>query len=380
MSTDTSPSRRPVTVRRESPWRQVDVVLLGTTLLLSLFGVLMITSANREALRSAGADPYLYLKKQMMFVVLGAIGMAVVTLWDYRTYLDLSAVLYLGSIVLLLGVFAMPAKKGAHGWYDLGVFQLQPSEFTKIVIILVLASYGSAQRSQLDLRRFLTVLALAGVPTGLIYLEPDLGTALVFGVIVLTMLWVSGARAAHLAGLLGTLVVTMVAAVQLGVLKAYQLDRLTSFVNAEGNVTGAAYNVDQSTIAIGSGRLLGKGIFGGTQTRFQFVPERHTDFIFSVVGEQLGLIGGLFVLALLGIVCWRIWRIAAVARDAAGSLVCIGVLAFFLFQVFENVGMAMGIMPVTGIPLPFLSYGGSSTIVEFLAVGLVLNVGMHRFR
>ena len=224
-----------------------------------------------------------------------------------------------------------------------------------------------------------TVLVLAAIPTGLIYLQPDLGTALVFLVIIVVMLWVSGARAAHLGGLAGLGLVSMLATVKLGILKQYQIRRLTSFVNAEGSARTDGYNVVQSKIAIGSGGVTGQGLFQGTQARLGFLPERHTDFIFSVVGEQLGLVGGITILLLLGIVCWRIWHTATVARDTAGTLICVGVLALFLFQIFENVGMTMAIMPVTGIPLPFLSYGGSSTIAEFVAIGLVLNVGMHRF-
>ena len=370
----------PTSVRRDAPWRQLDFMLMSVTGALACLGLLMITSASRDYLASNNFDPNLYLKKQLIFVVLGFGAMVFVTLFDYRVFLDLSPVLYFGSVVLLMGLFAVPAHKGAHGWYQLGLFQFQPAEFTKIVLILTLAAYGAAQRSQLDLRRFVTVLALAGVPTGLIYLQPDLGTALVFLVIILVMLWVSGARAAHMGALAGLGVVLIAATVQLGILKQYQLKRLTSFVNAEGTARAEGYNVVNSKIAIGSGGFTGRGLFQGTQARLGYLPERHTDFIFSVIGEQLGLVGGVTILLLLGIVCWRIWRIATTARDSAGTLICVGVLALFLFQIFENVGMTMAIMPVTGIPLPFLSYGGSSTIAEFVAVGLVLNVGMHRYR
>ena len=370
----------PAGAGRESPWRHVDFLLLSVTGALAALGPLVISSASRGYLQTKGLDSNLYLKKQIMFVAIGAVAMIATAAFDYRNYLDLSPILYLGTLVLLVGLFAVPAHKGAHGWYEFGLFQFQPAEFTKIVLILTLAAYGAAQRNLLDLRRFLTVLVLSAIPTGLVYLQPDLGTALVFLVIIVLMLWFSGATASHLGGLVLLGLASMFATVKLGILKKYQIKRLTSFVNAEGLAQGDGYNVIQSKIAIGSGGFTGRGLYRGTQARFGFLPERQTDFIFSVIGEQLGLVGGATILLLFAIVCWRIWRTAASARDTAGTLICTGVLGMFLFQVFENAGMTMGIMPVTGIPLPFLSYGGSSTIAEFIAIGLVLNVGMRRYR
>ncbi len=361
-------------------WRQIDQILVGAVAALASLGLVMIYASNRDALLRDGGDPQKFLKKQLIFVALGVGAMLATLLFDYQNYLEFSPVLYVGSLVLLVGLFAVPAKKGAHGWYDLGLFQLQPAEFTKIVMILVLAAYGSLQRNQFDLRRFVTIILVSAVPIGLIYLQPDLGTALVFLVILFVLLWLSGAESSHLVGLIGLGLASMFLTVKLGILKEYQIKRLTSFLDTSGSERNEAYNVLQSKIAIGSGGLSGKGLFGGTQAKLGYVPERHTDFIFSVVGEQLGLIGGLVVLLLFSIVAWRIWRVAAGASDTAGMLICGGVLALFLFQVFENVGMTMGIMPVTGIPLPFLSYGGSSTIAAFIGVGLVLNVSRSRYR
>jgi len=193
------------------------------------------------------------------------------------------------------------------------------------------------------------------------------------------VLVVAGARPRHIAILCGAAIVGMLAVVQLGVLKQYQVDRLTAFANPTNDPQHTAYNLAQAKAAIGSGGLFGKGLFKGTQTNLSFVPEQQTDFIFTVVGEELGFAGAFTLLALFAIVVWRTWRTATLARDLFGTLLCVGVLAMFMFQIFENVGMTMGIMPIAGIPLPFMSYGGSSTVANFAAVGLVLNVHMRRF-
>jgi rod shape determining protein RodA len=351
-----------------------DALLVTLVVALSSFGVLMITSATRDTQRAAALDPYLYLKKQVVYVCLGLLAMVVVTLIDYRTLLDLSPAMYGVSMLMLIGVLFTPKIKGVHAWFELGQFQLQPSEFTKLVLILALAAYGGAQRNQLDGRRVGTIVAVAAAPIFLVFLEPDLGGALVFGVILLTMLWVAGADSRHMRWLFLAGATFALITVKAHVLADYQIKRLTSFVGQP------VYNVQQSKVSIGSGGLTGRGLFAGAQTRYGYVPERHTDFIFSVVGEQLGLIGAGLLLLLLALLCWRMLRIAMAARDMSGTLICVGVLALFMFQVFENVGMTMQIMPVTGIPLPLVSYGGSSTIMEFMAIGLVLNVNRHRFR
>ncbi len=354
--------------------RGIDPFLVGMALLLSGFGVLMIYSATRDTQLAAGLDPKIYLAKQSVFIVLGVFAMLVVATVDYRRLVDLSPVLYAGSIVLLIAVLFAPAVKGAHGWFELGQFQFQPAEFSKLVVITSLAAYGGAQRNELDGRRVRTMAAIAAFPTMLVFLEPDLGGALVYGVVFLTILWVAGAGRRHLLTLVGVGVALSILTVRLGILKGYQVRRLTSFIGTPG------YSVKNSKIAIGSGGMTGRGLFSGAQTKFGFVPERHTDFIFSVVGEQLGLIGGAILLVGLGFLCWRILRIAGQSRDSTGTLLCAGVLAVFVFQIFENVGMTMQLMPVTGIPLPLISYGGSSTITEFMALGLVLNVHRNRFR
>jgi rod shape determining protein RodA len=282
------------------------------------------------------------------------------------------------SLVLVLIVGQ--SHKGAQGWFDIGPLQLQPAEFAKIGVIIALAAYGSGQRNLLDTRRFVIVLLLAAVPTFLIFLQPDLGSALVFLAIVFAMLWIAGAPPRLILALVVMGVVSTIVVIKLGVLADYQLNRLLAFTNPDGKSSGIAFNITQSKIAIGSGGVLGKGLNQGTQTQYGFVPEQHSDFIFTALGEQLGLAGCAVVLAVFAVMLARVWRAAASARDMGGTLICVGVMAFMLFHVFQNVGMTMGIMPITGIPLPFLSYGGSSTLTSFAAIGLVMSVEMRRFR
>jgi rod shape determining protein RodA len=358
----------------DSPRRHIDMLLIGVTFVLSLISLVMIRSSGK------GTE---FVTKQAVAIVLGIGVMAVIMSMDYRVIIDNAPLIYFGSIVLLAGVLVPglgEERNGAQAWYAFGALQLQPAEFAKLAIIVALAAYGAAQRNLLDGRRFITKLIITGIPVGLIFLQPDLGSALVFLAIVMAMLWMSGARGTHMGVLVLLGVVTVTVAVRLGVLADYQLARLTAFIDPNRDVRGAAFNVAQSKIAIGSGGLTGKGLFQGSQTRFGFVPEQHSDFIFTAIGEQLGLIGGLAILLLYSVLCVRIWRAATQARDSAGTLLCVGVLALFVFHIFENIGMTMGIMPITGIPLPMLSYGGTSMIASYAAVGLVASVEMRRFR
>jgi rod shape determining protein RodA len=366
-----------------APWRHVDGILVGAVLTIAAFGVLMVFSATRHRNDPSGlGHDYFFVQRQAVFVLVGVVVMAIAAAIDYRIIRDFAALIYVGMITLLLAVISPLGSnsKGAQAWIQLGSFQLQPSEISKIALIICLAAYLSAHRSELGFRRFFVALVLAGVPMLLIQAQPDLGTNLVFAAILLGMLVVAGVRARHLA-LLGMLaVVAAVAVIQLGVLQKYQVDRLTTFFNPAADVQGSTYNLDQSKTTIGSGGVLGKGLFDGKQTNLAYVPEQHTDFIFTAVGEQLGLVGSAALLILFAIVVWRVWRTASLAKDLAGTLICVGVLAMIVFQIFENVGMTMGIMPVTGIPLPLMSYGGSSALATFAGVGLVLNVHMRRFR
>lgn len=361
-------------------WRHVDVGLAVATVGVACFGLLMIYSATRAKLVQEGIDPGYFLKRQAIFVVIGVLAMMVVASIDYRRLRDFAPMLYLGSVVALLLILTPLGKKalGAQAWFQVGGYQIEPSEFAKIALIVALASICASHKGHLGGRELMVILGLAAVPFALIYKQPDLGTALVLAAILLGVLLVGGLRTRHLMALLAVGVIGIVGVVHFGVLKQYQRERLTSFLDSSSNQE-ASYNLNQSKIAIGSGGVGGKGLFNGTQTNLSYVPEQQTDFIFTAVGEQLGLIGSALLLSLFVLIVWRTWRAATTSRDPTGTLICVGVLAMLVFQIFENVGMTMGIMPIAGIPLPFMSYGGSAVVCSFAAVGLVLNVQMRRF-
>lgn len=362
-------------------WKHVDVVLLGAVSALAILGCVMVYSASRNRLSSAGFSSTYYLERQVGFVLVGVVLMVLVMSIDYRKMRDASPILYIGAIGLLVLVLSPLGSEvnGTHGWFILpGGFQLQPSEFGKFVLIIVLASYIS-QHEQFHIPALVRTIIVAVVPIGLVLLQPDLGTAMVLSVIVVGMLAVAGTRARYLMTLFLMAVICIAMVIQLGVLKQYQVDRFSSFLNQKADAGGIAYNTDQSKTAIGNGGVFGRGLFKGEQTKLSYVPEQHTDFIFTAIGEELGFVGSITVLALLAIVAWRIWRISRAAPDSTGTFICIGIVSMFVFHIFENVGMTMGIMPITGIPLPFISYGGSSILLMFMSIGLVNNVYIHRF-
>jgi len=371
------------------PIRHLDISLVVALASISLIGLVMVYSATRKKLADSGSDPMFYLKRQAVFVCLGAALVVVAAVVDYRHWRDFAPFVYGGMCLLLIGVVSpLGAKsKGHQAWFPLGSFQLQPSEMSKIALILCLASFAGwtgrgirhDSESALPIGRLITLLVIAGIPMGLIMLQPDLGTDLVFAAILFAVLVVAGAKGRHLAALAVLGVVGVIAVLQLGILQRYQVDRLTAFLDPKGDTRNIAYNITQSKTAIGAGALTGRGLFHGTQTNLAYVPEQHTDFIFTAVGEQLGFVGSALLLMLFGFLVWRIWRAAMLARDKTGTLICVGVLALIVFQVFENVGMTMGIMPIAGIPLPFVSYGGSALMAYSVGIGLVLNVHMRRF-
>ena len=388
MATVAAPRYRPIgklNHDHSAAWRHVDWVLLATVAAISCLGLLMIYSATRGIERPYDTS---YVTKQFMFVVLGTTAMAVVALIDYRKIRDVAPMIYGASIFLLVLVRSPLGSRqnGTQGWFQIGPFQLQPSELAKVGLIIGFAWIASQFSGEIDGRRFVVLLAMGALPMALVLLQPDLGTTLVSAAITLILLVLAGARPRQLV-LLGLGAAIAIAIVlQSGTLGSTQEDRLTSFVNQDqapkvdlSDASSAEYNLRQSKIAIGSGGWTGKGVFNGTQTRLNNVPFQHTDFIFTAVGEQLGLAGAATLLAAFSVMVWRILRTAQLARDDFGMLLCAGVLAMFVFQIFENVGMTMGIMPITGIPLPFMSYGGSSTITYLVAIGLVLNVHMRRF-
>jgi rod shape determining protein RodA len=360
--------------------RHVDPLLFGAPLALAGLGLLMVYSSTHRKLEEAGLDPFDFVKRQAIAIVVGVIAMAILTAIDYRKLRELALLGYGATILMLVAVLRVGAHvKGAQARFDIGPFQLQPGEFAKLFLILVLAGYCAMHRDGLTPRRLAVALAICALPMGLIMLQPDLGTNMVLAASAFTILMVAGVRARQLIVLLLLAFTLAVVSVQAGVLDQYQLDRLTSFANLGTNADRSGYNQTQSETAVANGGFTGQGLFGGSQTNGQYVPEQHTDFIFTVVGEELGFVGGAVVIGLFGVIVWRILRAARLAQDTFGTLCCMGVLGMFVAQMFENIGMAMGIMPVTGIPLPFMSYGGSSIIVSFACIGLVANVRMRRF-
>jgi rod shape determining protein RodA len=369
-------SRRDLT----SPWRHVDVVLIASTIAIGLLGVVMVYSATRAKGVDAAVADTSFLKKELLFMGVGIGAMFLTALIDYRKIADWVWLIYGGALFLLVVVVSPfgHRSKGAQAWLGTDTLQLQPAELAKLALILALGVLLAAYNGDVDLRRLLILGGVAGAPMVLIMLQPDLGMTIIFIIITMGMLLVGGLKVRYVLLLFAIGALAVFGALNSNVLKQYQKDRLTAFTKTEKDAT--TYNVDQSETAIGAGGVTGEGLFNGQQTQKGFVPEQQTDFIFTVVGEELGFVGAAALLGLYAVVLWRIWRSAAVARDMLGSLICVGVLSFMVFQVFENVGMTMKIMPVTGIPLPLVSYGGTSILTTFIAIGLVLNVHMRRFR
>ena len=362
--------------------QHLDLVLVVSTLIVAVLGVVMVYSATRTKLSALGLDPHQYLKHQALFVVLGVGAMVLFAAIDYHRFEELGLLAYGGVIFLLLAVMSPVGSRalGSQRWFQLGPFQLQPSSFAILALILAGGTVIRRANGEIDARRFAALLAMGAVPVGLVAIQPDLGTAITLGCVLGTMLVIAGVRGRYLAAVAALVVVATVGGIHVGVLKQYQVQRLTAFVNQSATSGQAGYNLRESKIAIADGGVFGRGLFHGPQTNLQYVPEQQTDFIFTAVGEQLGFLGAGTLLALFGLIVWRVWRIAQLAYDPLGTLFCAGVLGYVAFSVFQNAGMTMGIMPITGIPLPLVSYGGSSTIATFAAVGLVLNVGMRRYR
>jgi rod shape determining protein RodA len=374
----------PISARmaRKAPMKHLDPTLLLTALLLSIFGVVMVFTATASKQAQAGLDPSAFLKRQTVYVVVGALALSLVAFFDYRHLKDLAPIVYGTTLVALVAVLTPLGyvQKGASRWINLGSFQAQPSELAKIAVIVTLAALLAERKEEVTALAVAICCALVMVPGALIYLEPDLGTMMVFVVLTAALLLVGGAKIRHFVtlGFLG--LASLVVILQAGLLQDYQIQRITAFLDPNPDVQSEAYNLTQATIAIASGGVRGKGLDRRhTQTTLDFVPEQHTDFIFTAVGEQLGFVGSATLLGLFALLIWRSLRIAGMSRDLFGTLIATGIACLWAFQVFINVGMTMGIMPITGIPLPFISYGGSSLITNFVAVGILLNIHMRRY-
>ena len=388
MSNRIQPSRRPhrtTASRRVSfpRWAEVDRVLLAAVLVLSLLGCVLVWSATLEREDLTGGDTRAFLIKQAINVVIGLGLMALVVVTDHRWVRILAPIGYLVAIGGLLLVLAMGSTiNGSRSWLIVGGMSLQPSELAKLAVIvgmaLVVAERGDRRwRDRVGTADVLLMLLVAGVPAVLILAQPDLGTMLVLTATVFGVIAASGADRRWLGVLAASGVGAAAFAVLSGMLKEYQIDRFLAFTNPALDPRGAGYNVEQARIAVGNGGLFGQGLFEGSQTQSGFVPEQHTDFVFTVAGEELGLAGAALIVVLLGIILWRALRIAARTDDIFGRIAAAGIACWLGFQAFQNIGMCLGIMPVTGVPLPFVSYGGSSMFAGMLAVGLLQNIHLR---
>jgi rod shape determining protein RodA len=377
---DISAAASRVSPLERSVLRRVDPVLAGAGVLLSVVGLAMIYSATNKTLSTLGHDPGFYLKRQAVYLVVAVAAMAAGALADYRLVKVYAPLIYVGCVGLLILVQTPlgTAAKGAQRSFQVAGFQLSPSLFTRLGLIVMLAAYLSEIKGEIELRHVVRATVLAAIPMALVFVQPDIGTTIILSAILVALLVASAAKARYLAVLALAGSLAILGAFQLHIVKDYQIQRLTSFIDPQADPQRAGYNKQQAEIAIGSGGLLGKGYLHGTQTNLDYVPEQHTDFIFTVVGEELGFFRGtLPVLLLFGVVLWRIFRAALLSRDPFGTFVAVGVFAMIAIQVFVNVGMTIGIMPITGIPLPFISYGGSALIADFIGIGLVQSVAMR---
>jgi rod shape determining protein RodA len=317
----------------------------------------------------------------VIFLALGVVAMVVMAALDYRL-LKLYAPFFYGGMLALLLLVQTPlgtTAKGAQRSFEVGGFQFSPSLFTRLALLLMLAAFLSNVKGELTMRTVIRATTLALIPMVLVFLQPDLGTTIVISAILATLLLVSGAKARYLVALALVAIIGFVGALQLHIVKDYQLQRIESFFDPKADTQRAGYNKQQAEIAIGAGGITGRGYLQGTQTNLDFVPEQHTDFIFTVVGEELGFLGGAALLVLFSIVLWRAYRIALMARDPFGTFAAAGIAGYLAIQVFINVGMTIGIMPITGIPLPFISYGGSALIADLMAIGVLESIHMRRF-
>ena len=366
----------PLVAHKRRPPR-TDWALIVITLTLALLGALLVWSATR----TGSPHPKAYLYRHLLNVGIGCVLMAFASRLDTRMLRLLGPIVYVLSLIGLLAVFVIGTTiNGAHAWIRVGGgFELQPAEFMKLGLIVGMSvMFGARAVGRPDEERpttadILIALGLIIVPLGLIMLQPDLGSAIVLCAAGFGVLLAAGVPARWTVGLIIVGVLGIVLALKVGVLAEYQLDRFRTFAHPGSNTQGAAYNVNQARIAITNGHLFGTGLFHGPQTNGGYVPEQQTDFVFSAAGEQFGFVGSGLIIALFGLLCWRGLRIAA-AADHIGRLIACGVVCWLALQAFQNIGMNIGLTPVTGLPLPFVSYGGSSMFAQCLAIGLLLAV------
>jgi rod shape determining protein RodA len=365
------------------PTRHVDWVLLAIVLALVVVGAFLLYSATNQTLRQDGLDPFERVDRQVFVSVVGLVLMIAVSAFDYRFFKVYAGFFYAAGL-LLVAVLLIPGVASETGAFiDLPgarLLQLSPAEFVKLTVTIMAAAILSEVRhSPLELRDVVRVVAVGAIAIGLLLMNVEIGSAIVVVAITAGMLVVAGARLRHLIALGIGAVLLIGLAFQANVIKDYQLDRIRAFLDRENVAEDVAYNLDQSLLAVGSGELFGKGYLAGTQTNLDYVPEQHTDFIFTVAGEEFGFAGATFVLLLFALLIYRAIRIGFLSKDPFGTYVAAGIASMFAIQMFVNIGMVIGIMPITGIPLPFLSYGGSAMLTNFIAVGMLESIHMRRF-
>lgn len=364
-------------------WRNLDIPLVLSVLALMVLGAIVVYSASYTRLLTTG-DPFHYVKRQVLFGFVGTIGLIFTLFIDYRVWRRWYKLIYGANLIMLSTVLLLGTTvSGSQRWFRIGSQNIQPSELAKLAIILVLARFLEKPENFKGWK-ILYPLLLVAPPMGLIILQPDMGTSMVFVGILFSMLYLAGAKTAHVLGLGITGIGLMLTTIYLSfhnivsIIKPYQVTRLLVFLNPYSDPTGSGWNVIQSMIAIGSGGFFGKGLLQGSQNQLSFLPANHTDFVFSVLAEEFGFIGAITLLTLYLVVIWRGLRIAGMAKDRFGMLLAAGSVSMFVFQLIINVGMTLGIMPVTGLPLPFITSGGSTMLTSLLGIGIILNVGLRR--
>lgn len=360
--------------------KRFDFMMLILILAISAFGLIMLSSATQGGVR--GVPGSYFVNRQLIWVIVGLITFLVVSLFDARKIQHYSFVLYIINLILLAAVlFVGEQKLGAQRWIQIGIFSLQPSETAKVFLLIFFAAYFSRFKERRPELSDAIVSFLYLLPSVLLVLiQPDLGTSVVLVLIWFVLLAAAGARLRDLIIIVCVFMLVFAGAVYFHLLKDYQIKRLTVFINPESDPTEAGYNITQAKIAIGSGGFTGKGIYSGTQSALRFVPERHTDFIFSVIGEETGFVGSVFLLLLYFLLTARIIYIAGKLQSFFLRLFCFGFASVFVFHILVNVGMNLGIMPITGLPLPLVSYGGSFHLANMLNLGIIQSAWMHRLK
>jgi rod shape determining protein RodA len=390
MSTDYVDSRAERRARARARLREQDVsflqrmdwMLLGAVVALVAYGVYVIGGITEH---DVDGSPKYFLIRQALFALVGFAGLAAVLLIDADRYRRLWRPIYIGTVLVMLFVtIAGPVTRGSRRWLDLGFFRFQPSEFGKLLFVLALAGFLAERSRRLsEPGTTAAALGLAALPMALVYLQPDFGTALVYAAALASLLFIAGVRWLNIAAvsvltvLAAAAVLWALPAAGVHVLKEYQLQRITGFMHPDTDPSGATYNVSQSKVAVGAGGFDGRGVRNATQTNLDYLPEHATDFVFASLAEQRGFVGASILLCLYLLVVWRGLRVITVARDMYSAVVAGGIVFAFLFQVFVNVGMTMGIAPITGIPLPFVSVGGSSMIANLVAMGVLLSIHLR---